>query len=94
MYYGCRRLGVPAATMQVAGAMLSACVHVRGCINLVGQRLDIHIKALLDLVENSGVLLAGYKSDGKALGAKAARAPHLHAQPRGESKLKLFCSLS
>ena len=53
------------------------CVHVRAALDLVRERLDVHVKAVLDIAEDGGVGLRGAEGDGQTLGAKATGAANL-----------------
>ena len=49
-------------------------------VDLVRQRLDVDIEALLHLVEHLAVSLGGDKGDGQALGAKTPSTTNLVAE--------------
>jgi hypothetical protein len=67
----------PQASRRLVG------VHVGAGVDGVGQHLDLHVEAVLHLVEHLAVRLAGHKGDGQALGAEAAGAAHPVQRRRG-----------
>ena len=59
-------------------------------VDLVGQRLDVYVEALLHLVEHLAVRLGGHKGDGQALGAKAAGAADLRVFRSHSAKMLVW----
>ena len=49
-----------------------ATLDVAAEVNLVGQLCDVHLKSVLDLVEDLGVSLITDEGDGQALGAESS----------------------
>ena len=68
-------------------------VHVRRRLDVVGERLDVNVEPLLDLVEHLGVILGGHKGDGEALGAEASCTTHLKAEYTNQIINQLFRQL-
>lgn len=53
---------------------------VRGDVNFLWKLCHVHLKAVLDVIKDFGIVLIRHKRDGQAFGAKAAGTGHLQRQ--------------
>lgn len=61
---------------------------VRRDVYLLWQLADVHLEAVLDVIESAGIAFIRHKRDGQAFGAKPARPGHLEQQ-RGREESNL-----